>query len=192
MIKIQPVNARWRFLVDRIESQIASDYVNRYDQDSNGSVDKSEFQGKTDAFDRIDRNQDSRLEESEVKRYIDLLRQHEPARGLERGEQPSQNNKGPSFSVSSYDKITGSIRDFYSDEIENLDKNGNGFLEEEELGVTREEFSRMDLDQNNLISSREWAEGFLENDAEIQMVLDAYRFSEGTFQNTGGMIQLSV
>ncbi|NIQ37882.1 MAG: hypothetical protein GTN81_04740 [Proteobacteria bacterium] len=50
----------------------------------------------------------------------------------------------------------------------------------------------MDLDQNNLIRSREWAEGFLENDAEIQMVLDAYRFSEGTFQNTGGMIQLSV
>ncbi|NIQ37883.1 MAG: hypothetical protein GTN81_04745 [Proteobacteria bacterium] len=138
MIKIQPVNARWRFLVDRIESQIASDYVNRYDQDSSGSFDKSEFQGKTDVFDRIDRNQDSRLDESEVKRYIDLLKQYEPARGLERPEQPSQNNKRPSFSVSSYDEITGSIRDFYSDEIENLDKNGNGFLEEEELSVTRE------------------------------------------------------
>ncbi len=192
MIKIQPVNARWRFLLNRIESRIAEDYIQRYDENADGIVEKSEFRGDGDVFDRIDRNQDSRLELSEVKRYVDLLKQYEPARTLDGNRQSALPQNSPSFSVSTHDRLTGSIREFFSGEIANLDQNGNGFLEKDELGGTEEEFSRLDLDGDNLISSREWAEGFIQNDTEIQTVLKAYRFSEGTFQNSGGNIQLAV
>ncbi len=192
MIKIQPISARWRFLLNRIESRLAEDYVQRYDENANGIVESSEFRGNKDVFKRIDRNQDERLELSEVKRYVDLLRQYEPARTLERSRERGSSQEGSSFSVSFDDRLMGSIRDFFSAEIQNLDMNGNGLLEEDEFTGTQEEFTKMDLDGDHLVSSREWAESFLENDTETQMVLKAYRFSEGTFLNSGGIIQVAI
>lgn len=192
MIKVQPSDTRWRFLVDRIESKIATDYTRRYDQDGNGIVERSEFSDSTDIFEQIDQNQNSRLELAEVKRYVDLLRQHERIRNLDATEQPVEPKKERHFSVSPYEKLTESVRDYFSEEIRNLDKDGNGFLETDELVGNLEELSLMDRDRNNLISPREWTEGFVENHTDIQMALEAYRFSHGTFQSGGGIIRMTV
>ncbi|NIO05769.1 MAG: hypothetical protein GTN74_14520 [Proteobacteria bacterium] len=192
MIQIQPVNARWRFLLNRIESRIAENCIQRYDENADGIVEKSEFRGDGDVFNRTDRNQDSPLQLSEVKRYVDLPKQHEPARTLDGSRQPALPQSGLSFSVSTHDRLAGSIRDFFPGKIANLDQNGNGFLEKGELGETLEVFSRLDLDGDNLISSRERVEGFIQNDTEIRTVLKVYRFSEGTFQNSGDNLQVAV
>jgi hypothetical protein len=192
MIKVQPINARWRFLVDRIESGIARNYTTRHDQDANGTVERSEFSGNGDTFEQIDRNRNDRLELSELKRYVDLLRQHEPIRDSEGTGRTVQPEKGRSFSVSSHAKLTESMRDYFCEEVENLDKNANGLLETDEFVGTMEEFSAIDQDQNSLIGPREWTEGFVENHTEIQMVLKAYRFSHGIFQSRGGIIQMTV
>jgi hypothetical protein len=192
MIQIQPSNPRWFFLVDRIESEIARDYTTRHDQDNDGIVERSEFSGNDDVFEQVDRNQNDRLELSEIKGYVDLLRQHEPIRNAEATRQDTQSEKGRSFLVSPYTTLTQGVRDYFSDEVGNLDSNANGFLESDEFPGTQQEFSLMDRDQNSLIGSREWAEGFVENHTEIQMVLESYRYSHGTFQRAGGIIQMAI
>lgn len=191
MINVQPIDTKLRFLVDRLETEIARDYTNRYDQSGNGIVERSEFQGTSGAFDSIDRNHNNRLELNEVKRYIDLLKQHEPIRKLNTTA-PGRPQKGRSFSVAPHERLTGLISNYFSEEIRQLDKNGNGFLEVDELGGLSEQFSMIDRDRNNLVSTREWTEGFIENHVEIQMVLKAYRFSHSAFQNKGGIIRMNV
>ena len=79
-----------------------------------------------------------------------------------------------------------------SEEARDLDENANGFIERDEFVGTPEEFALMDRDENNLVSPGERAEGFTENNTQIQMVLQAYRFSRGTFQNRGGVIHMTV
>jgi Ca2+-binding EF-hand superfamily protein len=192
MIKVQPVDPRWRFVVDRIESGIARDYTTRHDQNANGVVERSEFSGNDDAFTRTDRNENGRLELSEVKGYVNLLRQHELNRDSERAEQTAQSGKGSSFSVSPHARLTSSVRDYFSEEVRSLDRNTNGFIDKGEFVGRAEEFSSMDQDQNSLVSARERAEGFLDNQTDLQMALKAYRFSHGLFQNRGGILQTAV
>ena len=192
MIRVQPVNATFRFLVNRIESEIARDYTNRHDQNGNGAIERSEFQGNREVFDEFDGDQNSRLELSEVKRYIDLLGQRQRASDSESSTQTSQSGNEQSFGISGHARLTQSIRDHFSEEIGNLDDNGNEFLDQDEWGGTPEEFSAMDTDHDNLVTAREWAEGFVESNTGIQMAIKAYRFSQGIFGNSGGIIQMSV
>jgi len=189
MIKVQPINPKLRFLVDRIESEIARDYTARYDRNANGILERSEYPGNTDIFERVDQNQNDRLELSEIKRYVDLLGQYRPTRDSDGTREPSEKQ---SFSVSPYAKLTESMRNYFSEEARDLDKNANGFIERDEFVGTPEEFALMDRDQNNLVSPSERTEGFIENNMQIQMVLQTYRFSRGTFQNRGGVIQMTV
>ncbi len=192
MINVQSVNPRCRFLADRIESGIARDYTARHDQNANRVVDRSEFSGSEDIFERIDRNQNDRLELSELKRYVNLLRQHEPVRDVEGAKQTVEPRKEASFSVSAHAKLTDSMRDYFSEEVKSLDQNANGFLEADEFTGSQAQFSAIDRDQNDLVSPREWSEGFVENQTEIQMALKAYRFSHGIFQSRGGIVQMTV
>lgn len=192
MIRIQPVNPRWHFLVDRIESGIARDYTTRYDRNGNGVVEQSEFSGDEDLFERIDRNGDDRLELSEVKRSVDLLGEYEPAINRDVAPQTTDSEKGPDFSVPPHLKLAESVTEHFSEEVRNLDENGNGFLDQEEFVGNVDEFSSMDQDQNSLVSGREWAEAFLDSQTEIQMALKAYRFSHGLFQNRGGILRTTA
>ena len=192
MITVQPINPRLRFLVDRIESQIARDYTSRNDQNGNGTVDRSEFTGSSGIFDQLDQNRNSSLELSEVKRYVDLLGQREQIPTSEETTERTQSTQTRSFSISAHAWLTNSIRAHFSEEVSNLDTDANGFLDAEELGGTAEEFSALDADQNNLVSAREWSEGFVTNNTEIQMVIKAYQYSGGIFQGDGGTIHMSV
>jgi Ca2+-binding EF-hand superfamily protein len=192
MIKIQPVAPRWRFMVDRIESAVARDYTAKRDQNANGVVDRSEFQGNSDLFQRIDRDQDDRLEISEIKRYVDLLKQRDSVENPEETIKTAQTSDEQSFSVSSYSYLTDSMKDFFSEEVSILDADDNGLLDTDEFLGTDEEFSAMDQDSNNLVSAREWSEGFVENQTNIQMALKAYRYSSGLFNNSGGILKMTV
>ena len=84
------------------------------------------------------------------------------------------------------------MRAHFSEELTSLDTNANGFLDADELGGTAEEFSELDTDQNNLVTAREWSEGFVGSNTGIQMVIKAYRYSGGIFQGNGGTISMSV
>ncbi|MBW2055899.1 MAG: hypothetical protein JRH07_05505 [Deltaproteobacteria bacterium] len=192
MIEIRPVNPRWRFLAERIESEIAGDYRSRHDRNGDGLVERSEFSGTSAVFQRIDQNDNERLESSELKRYVDLLKRRWPMKDSEASGEKAQSDNELSFSASSYARLTGAVREFFSEEVCSLDKNGDGFVGTDEFVGTTEQFSALDRDENNLISSREWAEGFVETHNQIQMALKAYRFSQGIFQNTGGIVQMTV
>ena len=135
---------------------------------------------------------EQRLNLSELKRYVDLLRQREPVGNPYQEERVGREDGGPSFSLSSHAKLTTSIQRYFTREIGQLDTDSNDLLNHEELGVSEAEFSAMDQDRDNLISSREWAEGFVGGNTAIEMVIKAYRFGHGIFQNRGGVIQTSV
>jgi Ca2+-binding EF-hand superfamily protein len=191
-ITIRSVQPRLYFLADRIESQIARDVTNRYEENENGRVDRSEFPGGNRVFERIDQDQNEHLSLSELKRYVDLLGQHERSEQSHPEEQASRDGKGLSFSVSSHAELATSLRRYFAGETRQLDTDGNDLLDREEIGMSAAEFQTLDEDRDDLISPREWSEGFVKNNTQIETVIKAYRFGHGLFRNNSGIIQMSV
>ena len=192
MITIRSVQPRLYFLADRIESQIARDITNRYDENGNGCVDRSEFPGGDKVFERLDHDQNEHLSLSELRRYVDLLGQHDVSERSQPEEQTSRDEKEASFSVSSYAELAASIQNYFATETRQLDADENGLLDREEIGIGAAEFETLDENRDNLISPREWSEGFVENNTQIEMVIKAYRFGHGLFRNSGGIIQMTI
>jgi len=192
MITIRSVPPRLFSLAGRIETQIARDATSRYDENENGRVDRSEFPGGDRIFEGIDDDRDGHLSLAELKRYIDLLGQREGSEESHVEKQASRDGKMSSFSLSSHAGLTVSIQKYFAGETRQLDTDDNGLLDREEIGISAAEFETLDENRDDLISPREWSEGFVENNSHIEMVIKAYRFGHGLFRNNGGIIQMTI
>ena len=158
------------------------------DQDGDGALSAEEFGGSEEEFARIDRDGDGLLNASElasdfIDRHPELAVQVELLEGILNSLSTSGNETDDSSSMQK------TASEMFEKFVTTRDRDDDGGLSREELGMEKDEFAKLDADKDGLVTADELTRSFMqeiqgETDYSIYDFLQALMTRLNDFQQT--------